>query len=426
MSTRCLHLLEQGPPIEADLTPGERDALLAADAGLELVPVQGSPDRWRIRATDRVGILRAGNLLVEVQPKVPIDRVLFLLGFAGGMPELRVPIAQAQEVHGLLDAMAWIYAEALQRALARGLPHDYVSTDEDGISLRGRIRFEDQIRSRPGIWLPIAIRFDDFTEDTELNRMLKAALRRLLVLPLRQRGAVLELRRWLRVFGEVSDLPAGCRLPPEPDLTRLQRHLNPALSIAFLILRGGSIEPRVGTTAVPSLMFDLAGLFERFVREALRIELGLDAERFPSAGGGIHLDRARRVPIRPDLLWRENGRPMFVGDVKYKHAEDGRGRRDDLYQLLAYTVRLGLRSGTLIHASIQERRVHQIDIAGIELEIVGLDLSLPPAEILVQIRSIAGDIRRRTEGAPASSQQPALLDRGRANGLLPSYPFDGA
>lgn len=404
MMVRRVQLLEHGPYVETALSSDERDGLLAADAGLEMTPIPGSPERWRLRGGHRVGVLALGSLVVEIRPKVPIDRVLFLLGYASGAPELRAPSPHVGELDGLHEAMAWLFADALRGAMHRGLPHGYVTREDDGVAVRGRIRFEDQLRRRPGAWLPIAVRFDDFTADTELNRLLKSALRRLLALPLRHAATIGALRRWLRVFAFVSDLPVGARGVSVPTLSRLEQHLHGAVSLARLIVEGGSLEPRLGTSLGPAFTLDMAVLFERFVRETLREALGLGTRWCRPMAGGLHLDRERRVELRPDLFWLGEGGPLFVGDVKYKHAENGLGRREDLYQLLAYVVRLGLGGGMLIHASVQEREVHHVVMGEKRLEVVGLDLSVPPSEILAQVRAIAAAILDRAGSAAGVSR----------------------
>jgi 5-methylcytosine-specific restriction enzyme subunit McrC len=50
------------------------------------------------------------------------------------------------------------------------------------------------------------------------------------------------------------------------------------------------------------------------------------------------------------LEFRRAGRPVFVGDAKYKLTRDGLGRASDYYQLLAYTTVLRVPEGILIYA----------------------------------------------------------------------------
>ena len=70
----------------------------------------------------------------------------------------------------------------LQKAIGgnRGLKHDYRRAQRSCDSVRGRILFTEQLRKRPRLWSPIEVEFDEFTSDTEQNRVLKAALDRVL------------------------------------------------------------------------------------------------------------------------------------------------------------------------------------------------------------------------------------------------------
>ena len=68
---------------------------------------------------------------------------------------------------------------AARRAFARGLLHGYRTEEEALYAVRGRIRFDEQIRRRFGIPLPVEVRYDEFTDDIVENRLVKAAVARL-------------------------------------------------------------------------------------------------------------------------------------------------------------------------------------------------------------------------------------------------------
>ena len=60
---------------------------------------------------------------------------------------------------------------AARRAFGRGLLRGYLTEEEALHTVRGRIRFDEQIRRRYGIPLPVELRFDEFTEDILANRL---------------------------------------------------------------------------------------------------------------------------------------------------------------------------------------------------------------------------------------------------------------
>ena len=377
-----LQLVEHGPAVRAFLTSEQRDALLASPAKLQLTPVPATQDVWEVRATRYVGVVLHGDLQVEIRPKLPIDRLVPLLAFANGLPKPQLDLAQLHQAPDLHEVLAQLYAQVLAKSLARGLPHDYIERDEDLPTLRGRLRFTDQLRVRPHTWSPLAVRHDEFSDDIPLNQTLKAALRTLQRLPHRDPATPRSLLRWQRVLGGVSDLAPGATRK-SVTLSRLHAHLAPALELAQIILDGNSLEPESGSRSAPGFLLDLATLFERFVRASIRQSFQLRHQQLPPPERGtFHLDHANRIGLEPDLLWRTGPRVTLVGDVKYKRLE-GEARQADLYQLLTYAIRAGTDRAILIHATPQSRVLHRVrtDALPLSLDVVGLNLSAPLEEV---------------------------------------------
>jgi 5-methylcytosine-specific restriction endonuclease McrBC regulatory subunit McrC len=91
---------------------------------------------------------------------------------------------------------------------------------------------------------------------------------------------------------------------------------------------------------------------------------------------------------------------MFVGDVKYKRINVPGIKHADLYQLLAYTIAAELSAGLLIYAAGEgEPAVHEVENVGKQLEVISMDLSGTPGDILDEISNIARTIKRKTEQA---------------------------
>ena len=398
---RRLALAEHTPARGVRLTRAERDALHTTIPELAISPSHGQdagPGRFDLTPGSWVGVAApAPTLLVEIAPKLPVSRVLFLLSYARDPRSWRVgSSAPLQERDDLVETVVALFCEDLRRALRFGLLHGYALREAALLTVRGRFLPEAQLRRRPGQALPAGCAYDELTADVPENRLLKAALIRAAQLP----GCAGLARQLLPAFEEVTVEPLSSGPLQTIEHTRLNAHYRPALELARLILAGAGLEARGGRTIAPSILFDMDRIFEDFVVAALRQALGLTEGTFPSAGArrgrGLTLDHAETVPLEPDLSWWSGGRCLFVGDVKYKHT--ARGESADLYQLLAYATAAGLPGGLLVYASgedsTQRELVHQVRHAGKALHIATLDLAAPPRALLAQIQEVAKLARR--------------------------------
>ena len=285
----------------------------------------------------------------------------------------------------------------------RGRLHGY-RTEEDALpAVRGRIRFGDQIRRRFGIPLPIEVRYDEFTDDILLNRVVKAAAHRLGRLELRSRkarGAV----AW--VAGSLRDVSLPAFPPgavPEVKFDRLNEHYRGVATLARLVLRHGAFEAGRGTVRASGFLMDMNQVFQEFVTVALRECLELSEHRFRSddrlsSEYLVHLDEAGRVRLKPDLSWWDGRVCTFVGDAKYKRTKDERVPNADLYQMLAYATALDLPGGLLVYAEGDagggpSTLDHRVRHAGKHFHVVTLDLTGPIPCLEGEIRALAAKVR---------------------------------
>src|SRR6185295_1463241 len=122
--------------------------------------------------------------------------------------------------------------------------------------------------------------------------------------------------------------------------TRLNLHYQPAVALATLLRRSGSLDLGNGGARGCAFLIVMNDVFERFIHRALRTALRVDAMRFPDRAPRMRLDEAGVVPLRPDLCMLDQQQILWVGDVKYKRLPVAAYLNADLYQLLAYAVAL--------------------------------------------------------------------------------------
>lgn len=224
--------------------------------------------------------------------------------------------------------------------------------------------------------------------------MIKAAITSLGHLHLRASRRV--LRSFDQALANVSSEYRDARALSEVHFTRLNGHYRPAIELAKVILRSTAIELWHGQYHASGFLVDMNQVSENFVVIALREALGLRERQFPqnAEGEALALDAAHRVRLEPDLSWWNGRSCLFVGNAKYRRVNHEGIKHADLYQLLAYTIATGLDRGMLIYAAGEAAPVvHDIAMVDKQLEVVSLDLTGTPDEILAQIASVAERIR---------------------------------
>lgn len=327
-----------------------------------------------------------------------MSSVLFLLSYACDAASWSDQQPEFARDLDLVEMIAIMLAKMVQQATRRGLLNGYQCEDESLQAPRGRILFDDQIRRRLGISPPIEVRHDVFTSDIVENCLLLAALNAMSQIPLRSDYARRELNRSRRLFGAVSRQYFKPSEVPDVLFTRLNRHYQPAVSLASFVLRSASLDLGVGGTRGSAFLIDMNIVFEKFVRSALRVSLDANLARFPERSPVLRLDEAGFVPLKPDLCLLADGRIVWVGDAKYKQLPVGGYRNADLYQILAYAVALNLPGGTLVYAADKgvSTAEHVVMHADKRLRVVALDLQAPHIKVLQQISSLANEVRSST------------------------------
>ncbi len=376
------------------LTRSEVEQLLPVRNLVSLTPLWGE-EMYELRAGSIVGTVVLPSLRLLIRPKVSLENMFFLLGFRSGITrwgEEQFPYEQDPD---LFKAVAWVFESEVRRALAQGMVRGYQPRSETLTTLRGRIDLAGQLRVRQGRPFPLECRFEDYTEDTELNQVIKAAHRRLLQVPQLDARLVSKLRHRYRAFDTVADIEYALTSVPKLIFTRLNRHWEVAGRLARLILYQQSLRDREGAVVGTTFTVDMNELFERFVEKIVReeaqragLELVAQAER--------HL--TKDITIRPDLVLRGAGRDAAVADAKYKELTPGRWPHADLYQLLAYCVSLGLANGLLIYASKHPFESHLVKHVGVALHVVGIEMTRSPRDLEMRARKVAGHLIQQASG----------------------------
>lgn len=362
-----------------ELTDEQARALRECGAGLTVS--RRSPGRYDVTASHIVGVAVGRGYQVDILPKVPAHRLIYLLSF------LRSPIRFDQLVpatseDGFLDLVRRQYLAALGLLMRRGLLRDYRSVEAPVAAVRGRPDWARLKTRRFGLLPPVDCRFEEYDLDMEPNRRLLAAARTLTRLSADSATAS-ELRALAGRFEGVSLVDYDPRQLRPLQRDRRLSHYEPALSLAELVLRRMSLELVDGHAKGLSFLVDMNKVYEDFAVAALRSALALDAMLFEQHPRGLRLDEAGRYTIEPDAVWWSGYHPtaraaIAVVDVKYKIAAEL--PQDDVRQMVAYCTSLGTPYGALVTPRGPEQTI-RIHRSGIRIERIVLNPDGTPEEL---------------------------------------------
>ena len=339
-----------------------------------------------------VGVLGVGRLRLEVLPKIGTEEegiadkpvvmnpgeqidILEMLTVTRKLPKLK-SVFGGQSLDKMLQAVLRWYMQDINSAMNLGLIRGYQEIRDDLASVKGRI---DPTRQ----WINKCMRkplaacvYDDFTQDTQLNRILKAALRSAMSQACDAKLRY-SIRNTISALEDISDVRVTAAHARSYSLTRREQRLAALLSVAGFILENESPDPvnplkddQLKSPPTVGMMINMEKLFEDYAFEMLKSGGGSFGERFKIHDHKVIAqdhDRDANCVIRnrkpaeslfglkPDLLFRDSkGRVALVADTKWKRIsppaeskpDSGEEvvkvgtfgvRQSDVYQLFAYS-----------------------------------------------------------------------------------------
>ncbi|HEV2780179.1 MAG TPA: restriction endonuclease, partial [Actinophytocola sp.] len=161
----------------------EEGRLLAQSDLVTAAPSKLVRGMWDVTPKGKVGVARVGDVQLWIRPKLTINRLLFLLGYAADPKGWRDEEVELTTDEELVPAVAHMLWRLTERALRQGLLQGYREVEDTALVLRGRLREADQLRRQHGRVIPMELRHDEFTVDIPENQILLAAITRMLTVP---------------------------------------------------------------------------------------------------------------------------------------------------------------------------------------------------------------------------------------------------
>lgn len=325
---------------------------------------------------------------------IPIKNIYYLLCYAWNrLAEKEFANVATAGVTELADLFARVLITGVHRLSRRGLERGYQEHHEEIATIRGRadlVETYTRFLERHG---RASCRFDELSNDTPQNRVVKAAIRTLAAVDNLDQAHRSQLRHLARRLTDVTDVPLSRELFRSVRLHANNRHYGFLIGVAGLVFRSAVPDEKAGGYKFRDFLRDrqeMARLFESFIFNFILIERPeLEVSRDVLKWDASSTDDPELLflpSMRTDISVRAAGRTLII-DAKYyeetlqQYYDRKSIHSANLYQLVAYLKNLEqsegpdrAAEGMLVYPVTSQPLDLSYQIQGHKLRVYTLDL----------------------------------------------------
>jgi 5-methylcytosine-specific restriction enzyme subunit McrC len=348
-----------------------------------------------------------------VERAIRIKNIYYMLSYAySTLQSTGYASVATEDFDHIHDLLAAILRRGVDHQIKRGLHRDYAVREEALASLRGQVLVAASIKQQTVPAGRLVCRYDEFTEDSELNQVVKATLLMLLrrgELRPANRQALRALVGW---FDAVTDIPPAAIRWDSLRVERNNASYRMLLGVCRLAIEGLLPTTRQGHDKLTTWLNDepMHRLYERFVLayyqqrhpELAAKSAFVEWDLRGQAGSGS-LPR-----MKTDITLRSGGRRLIIDTKYYSRTMQSHPlygsltfRSAHLYQLLAYVKNAdseatGEVAGVLLYAKTDEVTTPDGDfnVGGNWLSLKTLDLDQDWGRIVDQLERVCWWVAR--------------------------------
>lgn len=340
---------------------------------------------------------------------IPIRNIYYMLSYAfQTLQERGYQNIATEEFDNTAELFAAILSKGISIQLKRGLNRKYITQKDSLSSVRGKIDISDSIKTRSIIKTQLVCAYDEFSENSELNQILKTTVLLLLKSEISKKRKK-ELRQLLVYFSNVDVLDVhNIDWNIRYDRNNQTYHL--LISICNLVIKGLLQTQTTGGSKLMSFLDEqrMSRLYEKFILEYYRKhypQISANAEQIPWQ---LDTESNDMLPIMQSDIMLKQGDNVLIIDAKY-YSHTTQVQYDshtlhsaNLYQIFTYVKNKEIElkdkphkvSGMLLYAKTDEIIYpnNSYQMSGNQLDVKTLDLDCDFSKIKEQLDNIVKDI----------------------------------
>jgi len=296
-----------------------------------------------------------------------------------------------EQFNNVAELCAAILIKGVSLQIKRGLGREYISETETLSGIRGKINITESIKTQAMLRKQMVCTFDEFSENTYMNRILKTTMVKLLHADI-DKTRKKELKKLLVFFCDVDELEIQS-INWKQQYDRNNRSYRMLISVCYLVLKGLLQTTSQGTTKLMDFIDDqrMCHLYEKFILEYYSTEYPNIRAEAAQIKWMLDDDSCSMLPIMKSDITLTYGNKVLIIDAKYyghttqvqfdKHTIHS----GNLYQIFTYVKNKEVElkdvphevSGMLLYAKTDEDIYpdNEYKMSGNRISVRTLDLS---------------------------------------------------
>lgn len=338
---------------------------------------------------------------------IPIGNIYYMLCYAfKNLQEQGAVSVKPEEFENIQQLMAEIVIRGVSYQLKKGLLHNYEDHKEELSVLRGKIDISETINSG-GLWRKKLIcDFDEYTEDTLMNRILKSVMLLLIRSEIKDVQKT-ELRRLVRYFSGVSQTNLFSVRWDSLVYNRNHSEYRLLMSICRIICENMLHSTEYGDLRLTAFSEkNMNKLYEKFI---LNYYIKHHVSELKPAASEINWmtkgEKGLLPKMQSDVMLTCNDKRLIIDAKFYSHTTQTNYEKDsfhshNLYQIFTYVKNEAINfdgdvSGMILYAKTDDDVIPndgaKFDMNGNTIAVKSLDLSGNFKSIAEQLDEIARD-----------------------------------
>lgn len=346
--------------------------------------------------------------------KILIKNIYYMLSYAcQTLQEQQYANLATEEFENAADLFAAILAKGISNQLKRGLAKEYISTEEELSSPKGKYECTESMKALSGIRGKAVCKFDEYSENILLNEILKSTIHFLIACKDVSKENKRQLKKEALFLENVDVISLKDVKWKSIRITRNYSSYKLLLNICYLVVEGLLISQESGEVKFRNILDEqrMCRLYEKFL-------LGFYQKEYPEFevwAAGINWDLTDEEQFQLYLPTMQTDvtlvyeQKALILDAKYyeagtplaHHSQWGNQtlHSNNLYQIFTYTKnfkRDGIEkvAGCLMYAKNEDSQGHDLkyEMGGNEIMVRTLDLNVEFGEIKKELKRLVSDV----------------------------------